>query len=287
MLSIATDFHGQSRNTAEIKTTLTRIARAGFSHIHWCHEWSGYYIYSFHEMLQIKEWCDELGLKSKGLHASHGEKKDNLKSYASANDHNRLAGVELIKNRVDLAHLLDAGDIVLHSTLTYYQIDTEDGYNDYFKRAFKTFDELEPYCRTRHIRICIENCGRPAVFNRIFDTLFERYDSDYMGLCLDTGHAFNDCRDNCLEYAQRYNDRLFMIHGDDNHGTNVDEHRLPFDGGFDWEGFAPVLARSPYTFPINMEVSIETYPGEDDDAWLKKAFEAGNRFAAMVEKYRK
>ena len=285
MLSIATDYHGQSRNTIEIKATLTRIAQAGFSHIHWCHEWSGYYIYSVHEMLQIKDWCGELGLLVKGIHASHGEKVGDLKSYASANDYNRLAGIELIKNRVDLAHLLNAEDIVLHSTLPYSKIESEDDFHDYFVRAFKTFDELEPYCKTRNIRICIENCGAPALFNRIFDTLFQRYDKDYMGLCLDTGHAYHDCKENCLEYAERYNDRLFMIHGDDNHGTG-DDHLLPFDGGFDWEGFAPLLARSPYKFPINIEVSIEKYQGEDDSVWLKKAFEAGSRFSAMVEKYR-
>ena len=286
MLSIATDYKGQSRNTGEIKAALTRIAQAGFSHIHWCHEWSGYYLYSVHEMLQIREWCNELGLLIKGIHASHGEKIADLKSYASANEYNRLAGAELIKNRIDLAYLLNAQDIVLHSTLPYSKIEKDEDYQAYYVQAFKTFDELEPYCKTRHIRICIENCGTSEVFNRIFDTLFQRYDKDYMGLCFDTGHGFKDCKENCLEFAERYNDRLFMIHADDNQGAS-DEHLLPFDGGFDWEGFAPILARSPYTFPINLEVSIAKYEGEDDTAWLHKAFETGSRLTAMVEKYRR
>ena len=285
MLSIATDYHGQSRNTTEIKATLIAIAQAGFSHIHWCHEWSSNYIYSVHEMLQIKEWCNELGLLVKGLHASHGEKNSGLKDYTSANDYNRLAGVELIKNRVDLAYLLNAKDIVLHFNLPAPGDDKDPDYKDHFDRTFRSFDELEPYCKTRGIRICIENGGTPAVFNLKLDTLFQRYDKDFMGFCLDTGHAFRECRDNCLVFAERYNDRLFIIHGDDNRGES-DEHRLPFDGGFDWEGFAPLLARSPYTFPINLEVSIETYKGEDDAAWLKKAYEIGSRFSTMVEKYR-
>ena len=58
-----TDYRGESRNSVDIKNALTRIAQAGFSHVHWCHEYTGSYLYSVHEMLQIKEWCDEQGLK--------------------------------------------------------------------------------------------------------------------------------------------------------------------------------------------------------------------------------
>ena len=155
----------------------------------------------------------------------------------------------------------------------------------FFRYALKSFDELEPYCKTRHIKICIENATTPppAHSRHMFDTLFEKYDENYMGLCFDTGHALMTCRENCLEYAERYNDRLFMIHTHDNH-VETDEHLIPFEGGFDWEGFAPVLARSPYRFPVLLE-SLNR-KAEDDSLWLEKAFIAGNRFLAMVQKYR-
>ena len=117
MLAMTTDFHGESRKSEEIRGALSRIAKAGFSHVHWCHECGGSYLYSIHEMLQIRG------------------------------------------------------------------------------------------------------------------------------------------------------------------------HTLPFEGVFDWAGFAPLLARSPYKFPILME-PICREEG-DDTAWLNKAFEVGNRFSAMVEKHRK
>jgi sugar phosphate isomerase/epimerase len=117
----------------------------------------------------------------------------------------------------------------------------------------------------------------------MYDMLFSRYGSA-MGLCFDTGHALMACKDNCLEYAQRYADRLFMIHIHDNHGTS-DEHLIPFEGNFDWEGFAPVLARSPYQFPILIESACRETG--DDSLWLKKAFEAGCRFSSMVENCRR
>ena len=285
MLAMTSDFHGSNRNSADIKYALARIARAGFSHVHWCHEWTGSYLYSVHEMLQIREWCDELGLLVKGVHASAGETNFDLKDFTSPDEFNRLAGVELIKNRIDLAYILNTDAIVLHLAFPWELAEKDDDFlNTHLQPVYRSFDELEPYCETRHIRICLENCDAPVVINRrLFDSIYGRYGKDYMGLCFDTGHAFIHCKANCLEYAERYNDRLFLIHIHDNHGEK-DEHLIPSEGGFDWEGFAPLLARSSYSLPVLMEPQTN----EEGDAvfWLKKAFDTGSRFSAMVEKYR-
>jgi len=286
MLAINTDFHGTSRNSVDIRGTLRRIAEAGFSHVHWCHEWSGSYLYSIHEMLQIKEWCDEFGLSVKGLHAPEGERDVDAKVYNSRNECSRVSGVELLKNRVDLAHVLNAEAIVIHWRLPWQMIPTEEDFREnYLKPAFRSFDELEPYCKTRKVKICIENTGGPPSYCcPVYDTLYRRYDRDFMGFCLDTGHANIHCKEKCYEYAEHYGDRLFMIHVHDNHGEN-DEHILPYEGNYDWEGFAGALARSAYQLPIVMEPGFGKAPG-DDTAWLKRAFEVGNRLSAMVEKHR-
>ena len=283
---MTSDFHGESRNSKEIRDTLERIKHSGFSHVHWCHEWTGSYLYSSYEMLRIKQWFEEKGLKVKGVHASAGEKNSDLKDYLSADEYGRLAGIELVKNRIDLAYYLDAQSIVLHLNLPWRSFENETGFeDDFYRHTLKSFDELEGYCRTRQIRICIENDGSTPQSHscRMYETLFKRYESDFLGLCFDTGHAYMASRENCLEYAKRFNDRLYMIHIHDNHGSS-DEHLIPFEGGFDWEGFARVLAGSPYSLPVLMEPSLKE--AGDDSAWLKKAFEAGTRFSAMVEKYR-
>jgi sugar phosphate isomerase/epimerase len=289
MLAMTSDFHGESRNTAEIQETLARIAGAGFSHVHWCHEWTGYYLYSTHEMLQIRSWCDALDLKVKGVHATCGMgtyDEGAVKNYASPLEYNRLAGVELVRNRVDLAHTLDAGAIVLHFPLPWRRFEEEPEFREaFYRQALRSFDELEAYCTTRRIRVCVENdnaCPPPHT-RSMYDTLFDRYGGDYLGLCFDTGHANMTCEENVLEYAERYRDRLFMIHLHDNHGR-TDEHLLPFEGGFDWEGFAPLLAHSVYEFPLLMEPSLKS--AENETAWLKKAYEAGARFYGMVLKHR-
>jgi sugar phosphate isomerase/epimerase len=307
MFAFATDYNGENRNTADIKENLAKLARAGFTHVHWGHEWDGPYSYSVYEMLQIREWLDELGLKAKGVHASDGARRsrvktmyhyawrqENIRDYTSENEYNRLAGVELIKNRVDLAHALDAENIVLHMQLPYKSFQEDPSFQDrYYTQACKSFDELVYYCKARNIRICIENLpGAPPEYQRRqFDFLFGRYDRDFLGFCFDTGHANIICSDN-LEFARRYQDRIYMVHMADNHGLSseecwedgpgmsaCDEHLLPFEGSFDWEGFAPILAASPYKPPYLLEAQ---YKGGDETAYLKRAIQAGERFAALI-----
>ena len=78
MLGFATDYAGESASVEEMYRTLSDISEAGFSHIHWTHEWSGDYTYSVYEMIQIREWMDALRLKSKGLHATESSNRRNI-----------------------------------------------------------------------------------------------------------------------------------------------------------------------------------------------------------------
>ncbi|MDR1862788.1 MAG: sugar phosphate isomerase/epimerase [Treponema sp.] len=309
MLAISSDYNGESKNAGVIKGTLARIAGSRFSHVHWGHEWSGDYSYSIYEMLQIKEWLRELGLKVKGIHASDGTRRSdpamyrylwteqNTRSYTEENEYNRLAGVELIKNRIDLAHELETREVVLHMQLPYKSFEGDSRYKArYYAQACRSFDELEPYCRARHVRICVENLmGTPREHQLYqFKLLFERYDRDFLGLCFDTGHA-NVVWPDSLELARLYTGRIFIVHIHDNHGLRspecweddlkmsaCDEHLLPFEGTFDWEGFAGILAASPYEPPYLLESQMR---GGDEGEYLSRAVKAGEAFAALAAKY--
>jgi sugar phosphate isomerase/epimerase len=95
----------------------------------------------------------------------------------------------------------------------------------------------------------------------------------------------------------QHTDRLFIVHIHDNHGLQssacwedgvkmsaCDEHLLPFEGTFNWEGFAEILAASPYEAPYLLESQMK---GGDEGEYLGRAVKAGERFAALVEKYRR
>jgi sugar phosphate isomerase/epimerase len=95
----------------------------------------------------------------------------------------------------------------------------------------------------------------------------------------DTGHGNIGSYD-CLHFARRYTERLFIAHIHDNHGTG-DEHLIPFEGYFNWEGFAEIAAKSPCENPCLLELNMR---GEEEAAFFRKALDAGRKLQAMAER---
>ncbi len=87
MLSLTTDY-ASSKGCPE--SALRRIAEAGFTHVHWCHQWNTDFLYGHAEIAQIGRWLAEFGLGLLDLHASAGVEKN----WVSAREYERLAGVE-------------------------------------------------------------------------------------------------------------------------------------------------------------------------------------------------
>ncbi len=305
-IGFASDFGGQGTRLCDVKTTLEKIAKAGFTHVHWCHEWDGDYYYSRAEMELIKSWFDEYALKAKSLHASKGSRirtairkdTESRKDFTSANEYSRRAGVELIKNRLDLAQVLGATEIVLHMYVPYMTFQEEPESEEiFYRQAFQSLDELEPYARERRIRICLETMlEAPAELQyEEFDRLFERYDKDYLGICWDTGHTHIILNERQAEFGRRYQDRIFSVHLNDNLGGpridlrdhedmagSCDLHWIPGEGTVDWEETAEVLAASSYDLPIVME--LNGYDNQDE--FLRRSYEAGIRLTEMITEKR-
>lgn len=311
-VAYATDFAGECLSAEGLYDTLLRVAKAGFSHIHWCHEWSGDYTYSVYEMKQIKEWMNELGLKCKGLHATDGCKwavlspnpfhyrypHHNRRNYTSENEYNRRAGVELIKNRMEMAYVLETDAVVLHMMLPYKSFEQDSSFKEkFYQQVYKSFDELEAYSRESGVRICVENMTGTPNCHQIeqFDRLFSRYEPEYLGFCFDTGHGMISGSDS-LELAKRYQQRLYMMHVNDNHGLiseecfeqatemgKCDEHLNPFKGQVKWEEYAKIVAGSPYKLPIVMEVSKRD---ANEEEFLRESMETGLKITDMILNYR-
>jgi sugar phosphate isomerase/epimerase len=256
-LSIATDY---AADKGDPEPYLKRIADAGFSHVHWCHQWNTDFVYSKWEIDQIQAWLSEYDLKMLDLHASVGPEK----RWLSEKEYERMAGVDLVRNRIDMTAQLGGHAIVMH-------IPGEPG-NVPVRRSL---DELEPYARERGIRITIEN----GMFEAI-EPLLDEYPSDYLGLCYDCGHG--NMRSDGLERLDAIKDRLVCIHFHDNDGEG-DQHQLPFMGTVEWERLASILAASAYDLPVQMEVSMGNSGYEDETEFLNKAMEVGTRIDGFVQ----
>jgi len=238
---------------------LKRIADAGFTHIHWCHHWKTDFIYTRGEIDQISRWLADYGLRLLDLHGSVGPEKN----WTSPCEYIRRAGVELVKNRIDMTARLGGGVTIMH----IHDATCHDP-------VMKSLDALEKYAKSRGVRIAIEN----GVFQDIRHVL-TRWGPDYVGLCYDSGHGNLIC--NGLDELDGLKDRLISIHLHDNDGAS-DQHKLLFSGTVDWPRLASLLARSSYDKCVSMEVSMDNAGIPDESIFLRRAFDTGTRFQQMI-----
>lgn len=312
-VALATDYNGQHTTIAGMVACLEEMSLAGFSHTHWCHDWDSSYIYAPSEIRQIANLHDKYGLRAKALHGScgggwrrvHGVYRDrptwdDRKDYTSENEYSRVAGVELIKNRVDLAQALNAGEVVLHMQLPWEPMTASKDFKArYYQQVLKSLDELQPYCLERGIKIAIENLpGEPNDLSRErFDLLFERYGHEYMGFCFDSGHALIMAESDPLELLEAYQSRLVAVHLHDNKGATEEEllsdpmtsacdlHMTPFSGALDWDRLTKLIANSPYSLPVCLE-SCFNEGSESREQWLQRNLKAGIRLNNMILSHR-
>ena len=272
MLSLTTDY---TVDTGCPEPYLRRIAEAGFTHVHWGHQWTGEFLYSDPEIRQIKQWLAEYGLQLNDLHASLGVEKN----YGSVREYERQAGVLLVANRLAMTAELGSDVAILHMPGIRDQLDNVP---DVWEQIWRSFDELVPVIRSTGVRIAVENGPIRHIAN-----ILDRYPPDQFGMCYDCGHG------NCghtnteggMDEFEPLKSRLLAVHLHDNDSTG-DQHLLPFEGTVDWDRLARIIAESSYAKPVSLE-SGTTQPDLDTElAWLDEAFVAATRVHEMIERNR-
>ena len=139
------------------------------------------------------------------------------------------------------------------------------------------------YARERGVLIALENLDRftPWCDMANLPELVRGADSEAVGFCLDTGHAWCCGRDPA-EWVPVMGDKLFTTHVHDNHGLpakfagsgglidvvneHLDEHLSPGLGTISWRDFIRALRKSGYRRTLNFETN--GWPGlEGRDAY--------------------
>ena len=271
-LSINSDVFGEEGGAEE---TLRLIHEAGFRYLHWCHHWSGDYLYSYPEVVRIGRLLNQYELTLVDLHASHGTEK----YWCSLDETARLAGEELLLNRIRMTHDLGGRAIVLHPAT--------DPLSDVTKRraeqGVRTLAAVEPMCRHLGVRVAIENLFDNGGDAALYDMAFyvERFSPDVLGVCWDTGHS--NIIDRGIDRVAPFMDRLAVLHLNDNHGAS-DEH-LPIGyGTVDWNAVATHVAGSAYGGVLTQEVVLPA--GQEPDRYLQAVRQAGSTFLNTIEQIR-
>jgi sugar phosphate isomerase/epimerase len=269
MLSMTSDY---AADTGCPGPYLQRIAEAGFTHVHWCHHWSTDFLYADSEMEQIARWFSEFGLGLTDLHASAGQEK----GWASRREYERLAGVELVKNRIDMAARLGADVIILHLPASP---DAPEARGAFWERVWQSLDALRRPAHEAGVRIALENGN----FSNIEQVLV-RYDDSYVGLCYDSGHGH--LAPDGLDRLERLKGRLISIHLHDNDGL-TDQHKIPFTGTIDWPRLIRIIAASAYTKWVSLETTTRHAGIADEADFLAQAHQAAGKLAEMIEAIRR
>lgn len=246
---------------------LKRIAKAGFSHVHWCHHWCDDFIYEESEINQIKKWLKEYNLKVLDIHGTAGKEKN----WFSSKECERIAGISLVKNRIKMAKSLNADVVVMHV-------------GNANKYLFKSLDQLKYFCKINNVRIAVEN-NEPEVIQKVINN----YSPDYIGICYDSGHGNIGklgINNTMLKWLDKNKNRLIALHLHDNNGK-FDQHRIPFTGTVNWEMLTKIIAESSYKKCISLEANMRNvkFKGTETE-YLKAAFKAAKKLSDMVKTWK-
>ena len=290
-IAINTDFLGGTRSP---EARLKAIAEAGFTHLHWCHQWNTDFFYSSSELRQYAKWFQDFGLQLLDIHGSDGQEK----RWYSTVEYEREAGVELVINRIIMMHELGAtGSLMMHIPA----IRLQKGFDpavvlpqyDALKRSL---DELMPVLEKYSVRIAAENM--PNDNFELLNRLMSEYPENYIGITYDSGHG-NIGEGKGLDHMEPLKNRLQALHLHDNDGSG-DQHQPPFFGTVDWERMVKLIAESSYRGgrPLSFELGMRNTPfyekelelnqkPENIRAFLADAHDRCARVVRMFEQIRK
>ncbi|MBR2374086.1 MAG: sugar phosphate isomerase/epimerase [Lentisphaeria bacterium] len=288
------DFCG---GTGDFISRIHEIAEAGFTHYFWCHHWNTDFIYTAPEYAEILKAQKEAGIKLLDIHGSRGCEK----CWFSTTEYIRKAGVELVKNRIEMLTALEGeGVIVMHAPYTEFYpepiaetkaAETRKLVRIQHEAVLRSLDDLMPVLEKHNTRIAIENLINDdwGLMNNYLD----RYPAERLGICYDCGHA--NIHGNRMAEMEKRKSRLIATHLHDNNGQG-DQHKPVFTESIDFDAVANLIASSSYKNPPSFELSMRNTPfwdagkanpleqtAESRKAFLKDAYQGCLKLAKMIE----
>lgn len=157
----------------------------------------------------------------------------------------------------------------------------------------RLIEKLMPAMKKWNVKLALENCyghngdyvdGHAARPEDILEIL-SRCDEEYVGACIDTGHA-NIFKINIGNMARMYGKRLIALHVNGNAGG--DSHCIPYSiSGWteqmDYHDFSAALKEIGYQGTYNLEVDIGNMPKGCGQAYLNFAAAVARGLSDLAE----
>ena len=162
----------------------------------------------------------------------------------------------------------------------------EDDINNSRRGNIALISKLLPYLEKYKITLCIEDIygpsSSPVHLSTVEELLFytDYFNSDYVGICLDTGHAMILGQDP-IAMAEALGSKIKALHVHTTYDIR-DRHLLPLSEGnkVDWYKFYKILSNSKYSGTFNFEAHC---PKESDDKQKEEFYKTAYQQYLQIE----
>lgn len=171
----------------------------------------------------------------------------------------RNRSIHTVNHYLDIAGMMKAKLMTIHPGIFYWFPVEKVMRDKSLKRFIKGINCVLPKAEQVGVKLALENLvpipqGSEFFFlgDNIsdFEFIFENIESEYLGFCLDTGHA--NMAEGGHHYVEALGERLINVHFHDNLGKN-DNHLAIGKGNVQWEELCLALSKINFTGPFISE----------------------------------
>ncbi|UCF71573.1 MAG: sugar phosphate isomerase/epimerase [candidate division WOR-3 bacterium] len=268
MISIGTTFNYE----IVLNDQLRMVKESGFSHVSLGARVVHSNYLTTRGQKDIRALVQGHGLAICSIHTPFGEGLDISSPHRGTGDDT----VDVYRKCIEAAHCLSARVVIFHPTA--YQ--RHDNIEIRKKTIVRNLGKLLDYLGKTGVTIAVENDSHDAANDIVSFSLDEIGDVRY-GFCYDSSH--DNLVQQPLALLKKYGSRLFTTHISDNRG-NKDDHMLPYQGTYDWNGFCEIFTRLGFVGVFLLEVEMRESGLKSPAIFLREAFARGERLRKICQK---
>ncbi len=203
-------------------------------------------LFNDREIEEYKKFLNEKKIGIEHIHCLFGEDYD----FSLPDTNRRATFIEATKSTLERLKEVKVKNFVIHCSGPINEGEKEER----IKILMDSLSRILPIAEKTGIKIAIENTTSSE---NIIGTaeeimkILERFNSPYLGVCFDTGHA--NLTGRFKEEFMILKDKIFTLHLHDNDGKR-DLHLPPPMGTIDWKWFIKELKKTDYSGQLPIEI---------------------------------
>ncbi len=200
---------------------------------------------------QLAQAAANLGIDIHSVHAPFYTHVNELQqghtlSLAAADPNVREEALVHTRKALNIMDILGAKLLVVHAG------DLRDDFSEAKSTNLsRSLEYLSPLLQDCGVNLALENIATALSTTANLSALVEPFDPDWLGICLDIGHA--QLNEDVGQAILNCGSRIMGVHISDNDGV-ADLHYLPGEGIIDWHKMINILQKVCYSGIMNLEL---------------------------------